>query len=111
MRFASRYIHNLQCMFQAKKNSKSTKVLYRSSFVLINVQYVYFSRLFEIDYYLMRVTSLIYIYFSVNREWDKEVERASRRKRKPRLRNAIFRMFVPNFIVDGLECLTFILIR
>ncbi|XP_055303160.1 ATP-binding cassette sub-family C member 4-like [Sitodiplosis mosellana] len=47
----------------------------------------------------------------LEREWEREVERASRRKRKPRLRNAMYRMFVPHFIVDGIECLAFILIR
>lgn len=59
----------------------------------------------------MLETFLIYIFFFTNSEWDKEVERASKRRRKPRLRNAIFKMFVPHFIVDGIECFTFILIR
>lgn len=45
------------------------------------------------------------------REWNREIERAQKRQRKPRLRNAMFRMFVPHFIVDGIECFTFILIR
>lgn len=45
------------------------------------------------------------------REWNKEVARAQRNKRDPKLRNAMFRLFAPNVILDGLLVLLFVLVR
>lgn len=39
------------------------------------------------------------------------MERAQKRNRAPRLRNAMFHMFAPHFVFDGFKCFVFILIR
>lgn len=39
------------------------------------------------------------------------MERATKRNQKPRLRKAMFKMFAPQFIVEGFECFAFILIK
>lgn len=44
-------------------------------------------------------------------EWIREVEKAQKKKRKPRLRNAMFRVYAPNYILDGFLVLLFILLR
>lgn len=60
---------------------------------------------------LVFIVIIFTVYTFKNRQWDKEIESAAKKKRTPRLWNAVFRMFVPYFIVDGFECLAFILIR
>lgn len=44
-------------------------------------------------------------------EWTREIEKAEKHKRKPRLRNAMFRLFAPSFILDGFLVIIFILLR
>lgn len=46
-----------------------------------------------------------------SREWNKEIARAQRKKREPKLRNAMFRLFAPNVILDGLLVFLFVLVR
>lgn len=44
-------------------------------------------------------------------EWYKELGRAHRKSRKPRLRNALFRCFLGPTIVNGLICLLYIIMK
>lgn len=39
------------------------------------------------------------------------MEIAQKRKRKPRLRRAMFRLYASHFIIDGFKCFSFIFIR
>lgn len=49
--------------------------------------------------------------FDICSEWNRELDKAKGKNRKPRLRNAVYRMYSSKFIVDGLLCFGFIFIR
>jgi hypothetical protein len=50
-------------------------------------------------------------FFIIFSEWEKELEQARRKNRKPHFRNALFRTFWRSCVVDGLLVLTFTLLK